>query len=211
LKRLTPGRAVAIEQIAGLRMAYERRQTLPMRLAVTVVVRAPDQRTLERRTKRLKQRAKDLGAQVRLLRWEQRAGWLAVAPLRRPQLPRRGQPVETGTVARTYPFSAGTLALDGGVPFGVAASAPVTFTTAAPQNKNRHMCWYGTSGAGKGYSLRVLLSRERFANGLRVYGIDQDEQQEYAGRFCDYLDGSRVPIRTLADVEAFATRRAFPG
>ena len=58
--------------------------------------------------------------------------------------------------------------IKGGVPFGVAAAAPVTFTTAAPRNKNRHMCWYGTSGAGKGYSLRVLLSRERFANGLRV-------------------------------------------
>jgi hypothetical protein len=65
------------------------------------------------------------------------------------------------------------------------------------------MCWYGTSGAGKGYSLRVLLSRERFANGLRVYGIDQDEQQEYAGRFCEYLGGLRVPIRTLADAEGF--------
>ncbi len=65
------------------------------------------------------------------------------------------------------------------------------------------MCWYGTSGAGKGYSLRVLPSRERFANGLRIYGIDQDEQQEYAGRFCDYLGGSRVPIRSVADAEAF--------
>jgi hypothetical protein len=107
-------------------------------------------------------------------------------------------------VARTYPFSAGTLAIEGGVPFGVAAAASVTFTTAAPRNKNRHMCWYGTSGAGKGYSLRVLLSRERFANGLRVYGIDQDEQQEYAGRFCDYLGGSRVPIRTVADAQRFA-------
>ena len=51
----------------------------------------------------------------------------------------------------------------------------------------------------------MLLSRERFANGLRVYGIDQDEQQEYAGRFCAYLDGSRVPIRTLADAEASAS------
>jgi len=79
-------------------------------------VRAGDQRTLERRTKRLKQRARDLGAEVRLLRWEQRAGWLAVAPLRRPPLSRRGQPVETGTVARTYPFSAGTLAIEGGGP-----------------------------------------------------------------------------------------------
>jgi type IV secretory pathway VirB4 component len=130
-------------------MAYERRRTLPMRMAVTVVMHASDNVTLERRTKRLRQRVKDLGAELRLLRWEQRAGWLAVVPPRRPPLSRRGQPVETGTVARTYPFSAGTLTIEGGVPFGVAAAAPVTFTTAAPRNKNRHMCWYGTSGAGK--------------------------------------------------------------
>jgi len=111
-------------------------------------------------------------------------GWLAVAPLGRRPLSRRGLAVETGTVARTYPFSAGTLQLERGVPFGVAASAPVTFSTAHPRNKNHHMCWYGTSGAGKEYSLRVLLSRERFANRIRIYGIDQDEQQEYADRFC---------------------------
>jgi hypothetical protein len=79
----------------------------------------------------------------------------------------------------------------------------VTFTSAAARNKNRHCCWYGTSGAGKGYSLRVLLSRERFANGLRVYSIDQDEQQEYAGRFCDYLGGSRCQLGTVADAESF--------
>jgi hypothetical protein len=208
----TPGRMVALEQIAGLRMAYERRRTLPMRMSVTIAVRAPDKATLERSTKRLRQRVKDLGAEVRLLRWEQRAGWLAVVPLRRGTLPRRGFPVETGTVARTYPWSAGTLAIEGGVPYGVAAASAVTFTTAAPRNKNRHMCWYGTSGAGKGYSLRVLLSREHFANGLRIYGIDQDEQAEYAGRFCDYLGGLRVPIRTLADAEACETvqRGRFP-
>jgi hypothetical protein len=199
----TPGRQVALEQIAGLRMAYERRTTLPQRLTVTVVVRGPDRPTLDRRCRRLRQRARDLGATLRLLRWEQRAGWLAVVPMRRPPLPRRGLPVETGTVARTYPWSAGTLAIEGGVPFGVAASAPVTFTTAHARAKNRHMCWYGTSGAGKGYSLRVLLSREHFANGLRIYGIDQDEQQEYAGRFCQYLGGARVPIRTVAEAEAF--------
>jgi hypothetical protein len=89
------------------------------------------------------------------------------------------------------------------VPFGVAASAPVLFTTATPHNKNRHMCWYGTSGAGKGYSLRVLLSRERFANGLRVYGLDQDEQQEYAGRFCSYLNGCRIGIGSVEHAESF--------
>jgi hypothetical protein len=185
-------------------MACERRQTLPMRMTCTVIVRAPDEAALERRTKRLRQRVKDLGAVLRPLCWEQRAGWLAVVPLRFPPPPRQGLSVETGTIARTYPWSAGTLVIEGGVPFGVAASAPVTFTTAAPRNKNGHCCWYGTSGAGKGYSLRLLLSRERFANGLRIYGIDQDEQQEYAGLFCDYLGGSRVPIRTLAAAEVFS-------
>jgi hypothetical protein len=57
------------------------------------------------RTKRLRQRVKDLGAELRLLRWEQRVGRLAVVLIRRPPLPRRGQSVETGTVARSYPFS----------------------------------------------------------------------------------------------------------
>jgi hypothetical protein len=199
---------VAIEQVAALRMAYERRQTLPMRMTVTVAVRAADKGTLERRTKRLRQRVKDFGAEGRLLRWEQRGGWLAVVPLRRPPLPRRGLPVETGTVARTYPFSAGTLVLESGVPFGVAASSPVTFTVAQRRRAGRkgwrHMCWYGAPGSGKGYQLKTYLSREHFANGLRVYAIDQDEQGEYTGRFCAYLHGSRVPIRTLEDAERFS-------
>src|SRR5450759_1725913 len=80
-----------------------------------------------------------------------------------PAAPPAWVPVETGTVARTYPWSAGTLAIEGGVPFGVAASAGVTFTTASPRNKNRHCCWYGTSGAGKGYS----FARAPVARALR--------------------------------------------
>jgi len=55
----------------------------------------------------------------------------------------------------------------------------------------------------------VLLSRDHFANGLRVYGIDQDEQQEYAGRFCAYLGGTTVPIRSIADAEAFEFRQLW--
>jgi hypothetical protein len=51
--------------------------------------------------------------------------------------------------------------------------------------------------------LRLLLSREHFANRLRIYSIDQDEQQEDAGRFVDYLGGRREPIRSIEDAEAF--------
>jgi hypothetical protein len=52
----------------------------------------------------------------------------------------------------------------------------------------------------------VLLSHRRFANGLRIYGIDHDEQQEYAGRFRDYLRGLRVAIHTVLDAEEFQFR-----
>lgn len=205
---LTPGRIVAIEQVSALRMAYERRTTLPMRLTCTLQVRGTDRRTLEKRTKRLLQKCKELGAKPRLLRWEQRAGYLAALPAGCPAPKGRGLPVETGTVARTYPFSASTLQLEGGVPFGVSGSAPVTFTVVQPRRVGRkgwrHMVWYGAPGSGKGFQLKTYLSREHFANGLRIYGIDQDEQGEYTGRFCDYLHGSSVPIRTVEDALAFS-------
>jgi hypothetical protein len=42
-------------------MAYEGRHTLSMRMTCTVVVPAPYRATLERRTKRLRQRVQDLG------------------------------------------------------------------------------------------------------------------------------------------------------
>ena len=87
---------MALEQIAGLRMAYERRRTLPMWMTCTVVVRASDRITLERRSKRLKQRVNDAGAELRLLFWEQRAGWLAVVLLRYPPPPGVGFPWKRG-------------------------------------------------------------------------------------------------------------------
>jgi hypothetical protein len=65
------------------------------------------------------------------------------------------------------------------------------------------MVWYGAPGSGKGYQLNIYLSREHFADGLRVYGIDQDEQGEYAGRFCEYLGGRSVPVRSVDDARAF--------
>lgn len=205
---ITPGRAVAIEQISALRMAYERRTTLPMRLTFTVQVRGPNRRALEQRSKRLLQRCKELGAKPRLLRWEQRAGYLAGLSACHARPGGRGVMVETGTVARTYAFSATRLQLEGGVPFGVAGSAPVTFTVVQARRVGRkgwrHMVWYGAPGSGKGFQLKVYLSREHFANGLRIYGIDQDEQGEYTGRFCRYLHGSSVPIRTVAAAKAFS-------
>jgi hypothetical protein len=69
---------VALEQIAGLRVPCEQRQTLPHAYGGDGV-RGATQATLEWRTTALHQRAKDLGAELGLLRWEQREGWLPAA------------------------------------------------------------------------------------------------------------------------------------
>ena len=63
-------RALWCRSSGYLRVAYERRKTLPMRITATLVVRASTIVELRRRTKRLRQRVKDLGAELRLLRCE---------------------------------------------------------------------------------------------------------------------------------------------
>jgi hypothetical protein len=102
-----------------------------------------------RRSNKSRQRAKDLGGDLRLL------------------------PIESGTVARTYPFSRHAGA-GGRCAIAVAASAVVTFTTAALRNKHRARVPVWNTRAGKGYSLRVLLLCKRFGNRLRAYGIGEE-------------------------------------
>ena len=57
-------------------------------MTITLAVRSTDRQVLQRRTKRLRQRVKDLGAEVRLLRWERRAG--AILP-RQPAARKRAE------------------------------------------------------------------------------------------------------------------------
>jgi hypothetical protein len=69
------------------------------------------------------------------------------------------------------------------------------------------MCWYGNTGSGKSYSCKCYLAGEHFANGLRVYGIDQDESEEFSGRFWACLGGSRVLIESIGQAETFGFGR----
>lgn len=195
----SPARDVAMRQIRGLRMALEERRVLPYGLTVTMAVRGVTRDELEKRAAHLVQLAADKGARLRLLRWEQLAGMERIAPVRATVLPRRQHLLESGTLARSTPLASSTLQVPNGVPFGEAGNAPVLFTTFGGQ-KSPHMAWYGTSGAGKGFGLRVLLSREHFQKDLRIFVVDSDEQGEYTGRFCRYLHGRPIEVRTLEDL-----------
>jgi hypothetical protein len=166
-----------------------------------MAVRGVTRVEMEKRADHLVQLATDRGASLRLLRWEQLAGLERIAPTCIEPLPRRRHMFESGTLARTTPLSSATLQLPNGVPWGEAGHAPVLFTTFAGQ-KSAHMCWYGTSGAGKGFGIRLLLSREHFQKDLRLFVIDSDPLGEYADRFCCYLRGRRIVVRSLEDLPA---------
>ena len=106
---------VAIEQIAGLSMAYELRHTLPINMGITVVVCASHRGKLECRTNDYVNALEILAQKPALC-----AGTSVLAgpvPLRRPPLPRRGFPWKRGPSHGCYPWSAGTLTFEVGMPF----------------------------------------------------------------------------------------------
>ncbi len=63
------------------------------------------------------------------------------------------------------------------------------------------MAWYGAPGAGKGMAAHLQWSRLHLIGGVRIFAIDQDEQQEHCGRFVAYLGGRRVVVEDLAAAE----------
>jgi hypothetical protein len=199
--RPTHARLVALEQINALRLALETSRVKPFSVAITLALRAATREELKQLDARLRQRVRDRGnAKLQLLSWEQLEGFERVAPLGHIPLPKRARPIETGTLARTTPLASSTLQLPGGVPLGEAGNAPCLFWTRAGQ-KNAHMALYGGSGAGKGFLMRVYHSRKLFQHDICLWGIDNDVQHEYSGRFARYLHAQVPKIRHAEDVD----------
>lgn len=192
-------RQVALEQLHGLRDAFERRRVAPFEVAITVLVRGNTQQDVRDRSRRVEDRVNGTGARLNLLRWEQAAGLQQLDPARTKPLWGRTHLIETGTLARTYPWSDGYLQLTDGVPWGEAGQRPCLFTPWVPTNRGPHMAWYGTTNAGKGMAAHLLWSRLHLVQGVRIFGIDADEQHEHAGRFLEYLSGRKLTPRDAKD------------
>lgn len=190
-------RTIALEQLHGLRDAFERRRVAPFEVGITVLVRGTTQQDVRDRSRRVEDRVKGTGARLNLLRWEQAAGLQQLDPAR--TKPLRSHLIETGTLARTYPWSDGYLQLPGGVPWGEAGQRPCLFTPYVKTNRGPHMAWYGTTNAGKGMAAHLLWSRLHLIQGVRIFGIDADEQHEHCGRFREYLGGRQLTPRDAQD------------
>lgn len=202
--RSTVARETAVTQIKGLHLALEQRRVLPYRLRATFVVRGESKAELLDRSRQVERRVRSIGGKTHLLKWEQLEGLRQVVPIRVRPLPNREHLVETGTLARAVPLAQATLQMANGVPFGVAGNAPCTWTVWDPSNPAKHAGWYARTGGGKGMGARTYLSREYLAKGIRIFGIDQDEKEEWAGRFTWYCGGRTFRVEKLADLDHFA-------
>jgi hypothetical protein len=90
--------------------------------------------------------------------------------------------VETPALARTYIWSSSSLAMAGGVPWGIGTDSNRPVLLDPFQFPNPHMVCFATSGAGKGYSIKVLLYRWFWLDpDVSFLVIDQDERAEYSG------------------------------
>jgi hypothetical protein len=204
--RASVARDVAIEQLQLLAEAIERRLVKPFEMGMTLVVRDASRAAVRERSRLIEERVRGLGGKLHLLRWEQAAGVQQLDVARTRSLG-RNHLVETGTVARTYPWSDGSLQVGGGVPWGVAGDRPCVFTPYVRTSRGPHMAWYGTTNAGKGTGAHMLWSRLHLVRGVRLFGIDQDEQHEHCGRFLDYLGGRKLTPRDARDAAEIVLHR----
>ena len=53
----------------------------------------------------------------------------------------------------------------------------------------------------------MLWSRLHLIQGIRIFGIDQDEQHEHCGRFLEYLGGRKLTPRDAKDAKEIVLHR----
>ncbi len=208
-------RKIAIEDAHNLTEALERGTERVWDVDTLVLVRASTEKEVGALVRKAKRMLAEQGARGASMPWEQAAAVASCQPLADNRLTRRSRRVDTSCVARTYPFGAAELILEGGVPIGETreGARPVVWTPyRRPIIPTPHLAIFGPPGSGKGVFVKVSYSRLYLARILQeIDVIDQDGEHatgEY-GRFAEYLGGVVRYIKTLDDVDRY-TREARP-
>jgi hypothetical protein len=185
------------------------------RAVVGVAVRGPDLATigtLERQV--IDQLREHIGpGPVIPLDWEQDRAPLIGVPT---GLPPAYKPIRVTTpvLARSHPFSNSSLSMAGGVPCGTSKGSQREVSLNVWALMNPHMAILATSGAGKGYWLKIYLLRMMLADPTRRVWIIQAEKDEYTALaeampadkyehpdLADWPRGAVIRIDALADLD----------
>lgn len=197
----TRQRKLAIKQVDGMLDALETNSEHVFEVAIYLQAHGKTRNEAVAAGRAIEKIVEESGAIAAPLRWEQADAQQLTAGVLEHRLLARSHRVDTSSVSRAYLWSASELGLKGGVPWGrsLYGKRVVMWSPwAKPMIPNPNVAIYATSGAGKGFSVKVLTSRMFFAGlATEMFAIDQaeeDQNGEY-GRWATYCGGEVRKIR----------------
>ncbi len=191
-----PEREVAYEDAERLRDALQRGEERVFAVSLYVLVRAGSTAALDDLTRRVEAVLGGMLAQSRVALLEQEAGLHSCLPEGNDRL-RLYRNLDTTSLATSFPFCSATLAMEGGVLYGVAIhnQAPVIVDPFDPSLENANLVVFAKSGAGKSYFTKLMAVRNLIA-GVDFLIIDPED--EYRA-LCGATDGQYVRLAATSD------------
>lgn len=178
-----------------LREEIQTNQNKMFFVSVVFSLAAPSKEALDLKTKVLEERLAGRGIQVRQAFLRQGEGLKSVLPLAENWLLGTYRNLDLYAATALFPFANADLAHEGGVVLGpnLITGAPVVYNpfVGAPYLLNPHLGIFATSGAGKSFTVRLLIGRQALLGRKAVF-IDPEGEH---GRMVQALGGIEVRFR----------------
>jgi type IV secretory pathway VirB4 component len=186
-----PEREVAFEDAERLRDALQRGEQRVFSVSLYVLLRAGSPRALDDLTRRIETTLDGMLAHSRVAILEQERAFRACLPTGRDEL-LAYRNLDTTSLATTFPFRSGSLAMERGVLYGVAtrSQTPVIIDPFDASLENANLAVFAMAGAGKSYFVKLMALRNLLA------GVDflvVDPEDEY-GQVCQAAEGQYVRL-----------------
>ena len=190
-----PERETAYADAERLRDALQRGEERAFGVALYASVRARSQEELDARAHRAERALAGMLAHSRVAYLEQDLGLHACLPEARDPLG-VAHHLDTTSLATTFPFTAGALAMERGALYGIATGshAPLIVDPFDESFENSNLAIFATSGAGKSYFTKLVLLR------LLLQGVGAlivDPEDEYRA-LCAAVGGQYIRLASTS-------------
>lgn len=184
-------REVAYADVERLREQLQRGEERVFAVGLYATLRASSLSALDALTRRVESTLGGLMAQSRPCLLQQPAGLRSTVPWGRDHL-LTSRNLDTSSVATLFPFSSADLSTERGVLLGVAkqGGTPIILDPFSDQLENASLAVFAKSGAGKSYTVKLLLLRSLL---LGREAVVVDPEGEY-GTLCQAVDGQEVRL-----------------
>ena len=187
-----PSTSIALEDVEQLQDKLTRGDECIFNINVFIRVRAPDQRTLTKRSNRILSKIRSFDFQALPTHWQHHLGLLSCLPDGR-NVTVRISLFGTAAAGTFFPFTGSDISMKTGVMFGVQANGGMIIINPfnSKQLENANMVVFAKSGAGKSFFLKTISSR--LLSSCHVYVIDPEAEYQH---LCEQVKGQYVRLST---------------